>query len=186
MTLPASGQLGFSNIADELGLSTDNLSMRSMASKWALGTPDSLTEFYSKSYANIKYSYVSGDFYVYYNDGTYYEGWYPVTKSGHVSPYIVTLDFNYEIYADYIPDGRISLYYSKVGTDTWTEIDTVYNEDFSKGQFSITGIDYNDPIYIRIYIEYAAHWYVWGNSGTITSGGFGRVTNNGYGSGDVF
>lgn len=54
MPLPTSGQLSFSAIATELGLSLSNLSLRSMSNTAGFSTPDSMSEFYG--YSNITYT----------------------------------------------------------------------------------------------------------------------------------
>lgn len=81
MALPGSGQLSFSAIANELGLSLSNLSLRSMSSTAGFTTPDAVSEFYG--YSNITYTYYAsytanapciGNFYDIYtgSDGKYY------------------------------------------------------------------------------------------------------------------
>ena len=81
MALPGSGQLSFSAIAGELGVSLSNVSLRSMSSTAGKSTPDAVSEFYG--YGAITYTYYAGwyldnpcyyDYYdiVYGSDGKYY------------------------------------------------------------------------------------------------------------------
>jgi hypothetical protein len=49
MALPSSGQLSFSAIAGELGVSLSNVSLRSMSSTAGKSTPDAVSEFYGYS-----------------------------------------------------------------------------------------------------------------------------------------
>lgn len=60
MALPSSGQLSFSAIGTELGLSSSNLSLRSMSNQAGFSTPDTVSEFYG--YSAITYGYY-GTFY---------------------------------------------------------------------------------------------------------------------------
>ena len=81
MALPGSGQLSFSAIAGELGVSLSNVSLRSMSSTAGFSTPDAVSEFYG--YSGITYTYYSsygayfpcsGAYYDIYtgSDGVYY------------------------------------------------------------------------------------------------------------------
>jgi hypothetical protein len=55
MALPSSGQLSFSAIAGELGVSLSNVSLRSMSSTAGKSTPDAVSEFYG--YGALTYTY---------------------------------------------------------------------------------------------------------------------------------
>ena len=56
MALQTSGPISLSDIATEQGVSTTNMSLRSMSSTAGLSTPDSITEFYGYgSYTNSHY-----------------------------------------------------------------------------------------------------------------------------------
>jgi len=46
MALPTSGSLSFSAIANELNISLENVSLRSMSNSAGFSTPDSVSEFY--------------------------------------------------------------------------------------------------------------------------------------------
>jgi hypothetical protein len=81
MALPSSGQLSFSAIAGELGVSLSNVSLRSMSSTAGKSTPDAVSEFYG--YSAITYTYYATwllddpcnyDYYDIYSgsDGKYY------------------------------------------------------------------------------------------------------------------
>ena len=53
MALQSSGAISLSDIATEQGISTSNISLRSMSSTAGFGTPDAITEFYGwSSYTN--------------------------------------------------------------------------------------------------------------------------------------
>jgi hypothetical protein len=49
MALPSSGPLSFSAIANELGTSLSNVSLRGMSNSAGFSTPDSVSEFYGYS-----------------------------------------------------------------------------------------------------------------------------------------
>jgi hypothetical protein len=65
MALPGSGQLSFSAIAGELGVSLSNVSLRNMSSSASFSTPDRVSDFYG-------YSSGGGVTYTYYN--SFYAG----------------------------------------------------------------------------------------------------------------
>ena len=49
MALPTSGPLSFSAIANELGISLSNVSLRGMSNSAGFSTPDAVSEFYGYS-----------------------------------------------------------------------------------------------------------------------------------------
>jgi hypothetical protein len=52
MALPTSGPLSFSAIANELGTSLNNVSLRGMSNSAGFSTPDSIGEFYGYSFGS--------------------------------------------------------------------------------------------------------------------------------------
>ena len=87
MALPGSGQLSFSAIAGELGVSLSNVSLRSMSATAGFSTPDAVSEFYG--YSNVTYTYYGTwaldepCFYDYYDIYSGSDGKYYVNNSGY-------------------------------------------------------------------------------------------------------
>lgn len=87
MALPGSGQLSFSAIAGELGVSLSNVSLRSMSATAGFSTPDAVSEFYG--YSNVTYTYYGTwaldepCFYDYYDIYSGSDGKYYVNNGGY-------------------------------------------------------------------------------------------------------
>jgi hypothetical protein len=78
--VPSSGQVKFSEIGNELGISISNLSLRSMSNTAGFSTPDSISEFWGYLNATYVGNFAANDpcnyeyFDIYYGnaDGYYY------------------------------------------------------------------------------------------------------------------
>lgn len=73
MPLPGSGQLSFSAIASELGVSLSNVSLRNMSSSASFSTPDRVSDFYGySSGGSVTYTYFNS---FYAGDPCNYDYW---------------------------------------------------------------------------------------------------------------
>lgn len=131
MPLPSSGPLSFSAIGTELGLSSSNLSLRSMSNTAGFSTPDAVSEFYG--YSNITYTpydYLYGGdpcssiyFFLYLgSDGKYY-----VNNGNYVL--ISTISgtwYQYAYYDDFTRDYIYNMYTSSNGNLTYNSIFSSY------------------------------------------------------------
>lgn len=131
MPLPTSGQLSFSAIATELGLSLSNLSLRSMSNTAGFSTPDAVSEFYG--YSNITYTFFD-----------YMWGGYPCMSlmfavyQGSDGKYYVELPDGYTLISNVSDQWYSYAYY-----DEWSYI-YVWNIYYSNnGYLNYGGYNYN-------------------------------------------
>ena len=168
MTLPASGVISMDDVNVELGNTTGTTcDMRSLADDFGLSTPDSMDEFYGLSAGDTitltwgaETPYAGGEHRV-------------ATHSGHTSPQIITINWNYDISYTSV---TLYFYTSINSTTSWGAAKATIPKTGS-GTFSQTLIDYNDVVRVRWDNgnNFKAGCDCWFNNGTVTSGS-GTVT----------
>ena len=163
MALPTAGQLSFNQINVELGnASASQASMRAMSIDAGKTTNNASVSAF--------YGYSAGDS-ILLSWGTttpYGAGEHRVaTHSGHTSPQIITINFNYSV--SYTSD-YMYLYTSYNSTGTWSLAATIPKS--GSGSFSRTSVAYNGIVRVRWSTN--ATFFIGAsisfNGGTVTSG----------------
>jgi len=149
MALPSSGQLSLSDIYGEIygSHTTQQASLHAMSLAAGKSVPDTINEFHSYS-AGWVVDYTNSPTYT--TNYAYEKDWYDsLTITGRQSGQIATLTLN-ATFNENNPSVLAQVYYSKNSTTSWTSLGS-WSSYFS-GSLSITNVDYNDVIRIRMAI----------------------------------
>jgi len=146
MTLPASGQIGFSTIATELGLGNSNLSVRSLATNWSLTSPDNMSDFYGLSAFGVSISAEINDSLT----GTYKKSHYTLTPVNTISGTTYTVKTTWSIQNN--NSGNVSNVKYKINSGSEVLIGTVTGFGSNSGIWTSPTLIYTDTLYV--YIEH--------------------------------